>query len=86
MSILSMNVYLLCHDLLTILLNLAVWFLARSRLWSGSAWLFTPLLVIWAGCPLIAIGLIAELIIAEHPRADVYEITERAGWCAEQEA
>jgi len=50
------------------------------------AWLFTPLLVIWSGCTLIAIGLVAELIIAEHPRANLYEITERAGWCAKQEA
>lgn len=70
--------------LVGILLNLATWFLTHSRLRIVSTWLFTPLLVIWAGFALIAIGLVAELIIAEHPRANLYEITERAGWCSEQ--
>lgn len=42
--------------------------------------LIVPLL----GLLLIAVGLVAELIVAERPLGSLYEIAERAGWCAQQ--
>lgn len=37
------------------------------------------------GCTLIAIGLTAELVVAERPLTDLYEVTECTGWCARRE-
>lgn len=38
------------------------------------------------GLMLMGIGLVAELIVAERPIGDLYEIEERTGWCATREA
>ena len=38
------------------------------------------------GLTLIAVGLVAELIVAERPLDGLYEVAERVGWCAEQQA
>ena len=35
--------------------------------------------------PLIAIGLIAELIVTERPLDGLYDVDDRAGWCAQQQ-
>ncbi len=43
--------------------------------------LIAPLL----GFLLIAVGLVAELIVAERPLGSLYEIAERTGWCARRE-
>jgi len=78
-----------------VLLNLITWFLLMKPVRKAAPWLYEPLweiwsslaqplLIIWSGMALIAIGLVAELIIAEHPRDKLYEITERAGWCEDK--
>ncbi|HPD32145.1 MAG TPA: glycosyltransferase family 2 protein [Phycisphaerae bacterium] len=46
------------------------------------AWL---LLVLTPGLVLIAIGLVAELVVAERPLDRLYEVVEKVGWCAETE-
>jgi glycosyltransferase involved in cell wall biosynthesis len=39
-----------------------------------------------AGLSLIAIGLVAEMIVAERPLDGLYDVAERVGWCAQQQA
>lgn len=46
------------------------------------AWL---LLILTPGLVLIAIGLVAELVVAQRPSNRLYEVVEKAGWCAETE-
>ena len=69
--------------LLTILLNLVLAVIA----WLDSSILtalLAPVLIVWSGFTLIAIGLVAELIVADRPIDDLYVISERVGWCCER--
>ncbi len=66
--------------LLNVILAISAWFGVR-----GPAVLLAPVVVVWSGFTLIAIGLVAELVVADRPTDDLYNIAERVGWCATQE-
>jgi len=60
-----------------------VWPFAVTRdLLAMLAWL---LIMLTPGLVLIAIGLVAELVVAQRPLDRLYEVVEEAGWCAEIE-
>lgn len=68
-------------------LSLSAWYLgwpfaATGTLLTALAWL---VLILVPGLVLIAIGLVAELVVAERPLDRLYEVVEKAGWCAEIE-
>lgn len=43
--------------------------------------LFTFLWCLTPGLILIAIGLVAEMYVASHPKSGLYTVVERVGWC-----
>jgi len=85
--------------LLSVLLPLLAWFSGRMS-WALSglhlgwpfqitrgllamlAWL---VMILTPGLVLIAIGLVAELMVAQRPPDRLYEVIEKAGWCADIE-
>lgn len=48
--------------------------------------LMPAILVAVGGAVLMAVGMVAELIVAERPLGDLYEIVERVGWCGQRPA
>ncbi len=67
--------------LLTILLTLLVWL--AGLIAPILVLVLTPLLIVWSGLTLMAVGLVAEMVVARTPAEEQYIITERAGWCAQ---
>jgi glycosyltransferase involved in cell wall biosynthesis len=49
-----------------------------------AALLVPRLTFVFAGLMVIAIGLVAEIIVADRPLDGLYEVVERAGWCADE--
>lgn len=88
-------VIVVCNLLLIGLSNVVGWlFVSAARaggdpssFLTGVGWLMPLALlsgllaILVPGITLVAIGLVAELIVANRPMEDLYEVTERVGWC-----